>query len=127
MAGKARHRLSGRAMRHHRIRRSISGTTERPRLAVFRSGRHIYASLVDDAAGVTLVAASTRAPVFAQRAGAEGKKLSPTASAKLVGALLAEQAKAKGIAKVAFDRGGYLYHGRVKALAEGSREGGLQF
>jgi len=114
-------------MRHHRIRRRVIGTTDRPRLAVFRSGRHIYASLVDDGAGVTLAAASTRAAAFIERVGGAGKKLSPTDGAKLVGQLLAEQAKQKGIAKVAFDRGGYLFHGRVKALAEGSREGGLQF
>jgi large subunit ribosomal protein L18 len=112
-------------MRHHRIRQGIAGTPERPRLVVFRSSRHMYAALVDDSGGgVTLTSVSTRTPAYAERAGG---KLSPTDASKLVGKLLAEKAKEKGIEKVAFDRGGYLYHGRVKALAEGSREGGLQF
>jgi large subunit ribosomal protein L18 len=112
-------------MRHHRIRRSVRGSTDRPRLAVFRSGRHIYASIVDDATGTTLATLSTRSTAFVERAA--GGKLTPLAASKMVGLLLAETAKQKGIARVAFDRGGYLYHGRVKALAEGSREGGLEF
>ena len=126
MAGKARHRLTGRAMRHNRIRRHVAGTTERPRLVVFRSSRHIYASLVNDSTGVTLTAVSTRTPAFAEQAAA-GTPLTPTGASKLVGKLLAAKAQEKGITKVAFDRGGYQYHGRVKALAEGSREGGLEF
>jgi large subunit ribosomal protein L18 len=124
VAGKARHRLKGRAMRHNRIRKAVSGTSVKPRLAVFRSGRHIYASLVDDEAGVTLAAQSTLSKLYAERSGG---KLNPTQASKLVGKLIAESAKEKGIEQVAFDRGGYLYHGRVKALAEGSREGGLRF
>lgn len=101
-----------------RVRKKISGTPERPRLAVFRSNKYIYAQLIDDIAGHTLASASSR------EAGADGNK---TAQAAAVGKLLAERAQAAGISGVVFDRGGYLYHGRVKALADGAREGGLQF
>ena len=104
--------------RHIRVRRKIAGTAERPRLAVYRSNRHIYAQLVDDDAARTLIAASDRDV----KAGGEGK----TAPAKAVGELLAERAKAAGIERVVFDRGGRLFHGRVAALAEGAREKGLQ-
>jgi large subunit ribosomal protein L18 len=101
--------------RHLRVRKAIAGSTERPRLAVYRSNRHIYAQLIDDGAGRTLASATDR--------GVSGQK---TAAAKQVGKTLAEQAKGLGIERAVFDRGGRLYHGRVKALAEGAREGGLQ-
>ena len=106
--------------RHKRVRGKVSGTPERPRLNVFRSGTNIYAQLIDDTKGVTLVSASSLEKGF------EGPG-SNCEAAKKVGEVLAERAKAKGIDAVVFDRGGYLYHGRVKALAEGAREGGLQF
>ena len=108
--------------RHRRIRRYRSGTTERPRLAVFRSLEHIYGQIIDDTAGATLVAASDIEATL--RAGERGTK---SDRAKQVGQLLAERAKEKGITAVVFDRGGFLYHGRIKALADGAREGGLEF
>jgi len=114
----AKTRRRARVRRHVRVRRKISGTAERPRLAVYRSNRHIYAQLVDDEAARTLVAASDREI----QAGGDGK----TAPSKAVGELLAERAKAAGIERVVFDRGGRLFHGRVAALAEGAREKGLQ-
>ncbi|HEY7864112.1 MAG TPA: 50S ribosomal protein L18 [Thermoanaerobaculia bacterium] len=105
-----------------RVRRRVRGTTERPRLAVFKSGRHIYAQVIDDATGATLAHASTLdAGLKKQGAGAN------LAAAGKVGSLVAERAKAKGVAKVVFDRGGYIYHGRVKALADAARQGGLEF
>ncbi len=108
---------------HRRIRRKTTGTAHRPRLCVFRSLAHIYAQVVDDLAGKTLVTASSlETEVCADR-----KKAGNIASAKLVGKAVAQRAKAKGIDGVVFDRGGYLYHGRVKALAEAAREGGLKF
>ena len=106
--------------RHVRVRGKISGTPERPRLNVFRSNANIYAQIIDDVNGVTLVAANTLEKDFE---GACGN----CEAAKKVGAVLAERAKAKGIEEVVFDRGGYVYHGRVAALAEGAREGGLNF
>ena len=109
-----------RLKRHVRVRGKISGTPECPRLNVFRSNANIYAQLIDDVNGVTLVAANTLEKDFE---GATGN----AEAAKKVGAALAERAKAKGIEDVVFDRGGYIYHGRVAALAEGAREGGLQF
>ena len=109
-----------RLKRHKRVRSKISGTPECPRLNVFRSANHIYAQLIDDKAGVTLCAASSNDKGFAEPGGNK-------AAAVLVGKAVAERAKAKGITQVVFDRGGYLYHGRVKALAEGAREGGLEF
>ena len=105
---------------HKRIRQRIRGNAERPRLAVFRSLKHIYAQLIDDGSGKTLVSASSKeknAPV----------KGGNVAGAKAIGKLVAERAKEKGIKAIVFDRGGYLYHGRVKALAEAAREGGLEF
>jgi large subunit ribosomal protein L18 len=108
--------------RHRRIRRFLSGTTARPRLAVFRSLEHIYGQIIDDTAGTTLVAASD---VEASLRNGEGGTKSDRA--KQVGQLLAERAKEKGITAVVFDRGGFLYHGRIKALADGAREGGLDF
>ena len=104
---------------HKRIRRRLSGNPERPRLAVFRSLSHIYAQVIDDTKGHTLVTASSN-----EKGGANGGNV---AGAKAIGKLVAERAKAKGIGAVVFDRGGYLYHGRVKALADAAREAGLQF
>ena len=109
-----------RIKRHGRIRNKIGGSAQRPRLNVFRSLKHIYAQLIDDEAGVTLAAASSMEKGF-EGSGANRE------GAKKVGKLLAEHAKAKGIESVVFDRGGYIYHGRVKELAEGAREGGLKF
>ena len=109
-----------RLKRHKRVRGKISGTPERPRLNVFRSETNIYAQVIDDVAGVTLASASSLEKGFT----CDGTK---TDAAKKVGQLVAERAKAKGIETVVFDRGGYVYHGRVQALAEGAREGGLQF
>ena len=104
-----------------RVRATVTGTSERPRLTVFRSNNHIYAQLVDDLAGHTLAAASSLEGELA----ADGKK--PVEVGTLVGQQLAEKAKAAGIERAVFDRNGYRYHGRVKALAEGAREGGLKF
>lgn len=109
-----------RTARHKRVRAKISGTPERPRLNVFRSTKHIYAQIIDDVNGVTLASASSLSKDFDGDGGnVEG--------AKKVGELIAKNAVAKGITEVVFDRGGYLYHGRVKNLAEGAREGGLKF
>jgi large subunit ribosomal protein L18 len=112
-----------RRLRHRRVRSSISGTTERPRLNVFRSLKHIYAQVIDDSQGHTLVAASTVDSELANALGGKSKR----EQAAQVGKLIAERARAAGIEEVVFDRGGYLYHGRVKALADGAREGGLKF
>ncbi len=109
--------------RHRRIRRKLSGTAERPRLSVFRSNHHIVAQIIDDVTQHTLVAASTLEPELKSEFSATGNC---TASAK-VGQLIAERSIAKGISQVVFDRGGNLYHGRVKALAEAAREAGLNF
>ena len=109
-----------RLKRHKRVRSKISGTPERPRLNVFRSETNIYAQIIDDVAGKTLAAASSLEKDFT----CEGTK---TDAAKKVGQMIAERAKAAGITTVVFDRGGYVYHGRVAALAEGAREGGLEF
>jgi large subunit ribosomal protein L18 len=103
-----------------RIRGKISGTAERPRLAVYRSNRDIYVQLIDDAAGTTLAAASSRDKDFTR----SGNKIEQS---KSVGTLIATKAAAKGINSVVFDRGGFLYHGRIQAVAEGAREGGLKF
>ena len=109
-----------RLKRHVRVRAKISGTPERPRLNVFRSNANIYAQIIDDVNGVTLVSANTLEKGFE---GATGN----AEAAKKVGVTLAERAKAKGITQVIFDRGGYVYHGRVAAVADGAREGGLEF
>ena len=111
-----------REKRIKRIRKKITGTSEKPRLRVFKSAKHIYAHIIDDSVGSTLLTMSTLTKGFAA-SDTKGK----TAQAKQVGLLLAEKAKEKGIEKVVFDRGGYIYHGRVKALSEGAREGGLVF
>ena len=110
---------SQRIKRHSRVRGKISGTAERPRLSVFRSEKNIYAQIIDDVAGNTLVAASSVEKDFGPGSNKE--------AARKVGKLIAERALAKGIEEVVFDRGGYIYHGRVKELAEGAREGGLKF
>ena len=109
-----------RVRRHQRVRGKISGTPERPRLNVYRSNANIYAQIIDDVNGVTLASASTLDKDFE---GATGNK----EAARKVGKMVAERAKAKGIDTVVFDRGGYIYHGRVAELAEGAREGGLEF
>ena len=108
---------------HRRIRKTLSGTPVRPRLAVFRSNKHIYAQIIDDAKGVTLTAASSLDADTKKNLKHGGN----IAAAKAVGKLVAERAKAKGIDAVLFDRGGYLYHGRIKALADAARESGLKF
>lgn len=109
-----------RLRRHKRVRKNVSGTAERPRLDVFRSLNHIYVQIIDDTKGVTLAAASSLEKGFEGSGGnCEG--------AKKVGEMIAKKALEKGIKEVVFDRGGYIYHGRVAALAEGAREGGLQF
>jgi len=112
-------RLEARLRRHRRVRRKVTGTAERPRLAVYRSNRSISAQLIDDVAGRTVAAASSQDKSLAKKARAE----TPAA----VGKLVAERAAKAGIATVVFDRGGYLYHGRVKALADAARENGLEF
>lgn len=104
---------------HTRIRKRVEGTPQRPRLAVFRSIKHIYAQVIDDLAGVTLVAASS-----AEKDAVDGGNL---VGAQAIGRLVAERAKEKGIEKVVFDRGGFLYHGRIKALADAARAAGLEF
>lgn len=111
---------TARLKRHARVRKKISGTAARPRLNVFRSAKHIYAQLIDDVAGVTLASASSMDKGFE---GFGGNK----EAAKKVGTAIAQKAQEKNISEVVFDRGGYLYHGRVKEVAEGAREGGLKF
>ena len=112
-----------RRVRHKRIRKHITGTAERPRLCVFRSSRHIYAQIIDDQNGHTLVSAST----LEEQLRDQVKGLKKTEQAAAVGRLIAERALEKGIKTVVFDRGGYKYHGRVKAIADASRESGLEF
>ena len=112
---------AARRRRHLRIRRRLNGTGARPRLSVFRSTEHIYAQVIDDTRGHTVASAST---LETELKGTKGTK---TVRAKAVGLKLAERAKAAGVTQVIFDRGGYLYHGRIKALADGAREGGLDF
>ncbi|CAM4483101.1 50S ribosomal protein L18 [Paenibacillus tarimensis] len=112
-----------RLKRHLRVRKKISGTTQRPRLSVYRSSKHIYAQLIDDVQGVTIAAASTQDKELAGKIGNGGS----VEAARQVGELIAQRAKAKGCDKIVFDRGGYLYHGRIQALAEAAREAGLEF
>ena len=114
---------SERIKRHKRIRNKISGTPERPRLSVFRSSKHIYAQIIDDVNGVTLVAASTMEKAVADAV----KEMTKSEQAKYVGSELGRRALEKGVNTVVFDRSGYLYMGRLEALAEGAREAGLQF
>lgn len=118
---KAKTRSQARWRRHRRVRRKVAGTAQRPRLVVFRSLKHTYAQLVDDDRGVTLVGVSDLSEGFTPAG--EGK----VGRAQGVGTLLAARAKALGITRVVFDRGGYLYHGRVRAVADGARAGGLEF
>lgn len=114
-------RKEARRRRHFRVRQKISGTPECPRLSVFRSAKHIYAQVIDDVNGVTLAAASSLSKEFEGSAGGNKE------AARKVGQLIAKNALAKGVSEVVFDRGGYIYHGRVQELAEGAREGGLKF
>jgi large subunit ribosomal protein L18 len=116
----ARHRVEARGRIRERIPRKVTGTTERPRLAVFRSLKSIYAQVIDDATGTTITSASS----LEKEAGAKG---SNAAAAKAVGELIAKKLKDKGITRVVFDRGGYLYHGNIKALADAARANGLEF
>ncbi len=118
-----KHTEQQRQKRHRRVRVRVQGTAERPRLNVFRSLRHIYAQLVDDTVGHTLVSACTLDVGLCE----DASKVKKTEQAKLVGELLAKRALEKGVKQVVFDRGGYKYHGRVKALADGARSAGLQF
>lgn len=113
-----------RTVRHWRIRAHVNGTAERPRLAVFRSNKYLYAQVIDDASGKTIAAASSLQKDLRTQLGGKCANLD---AAKLVGQTVASRAKEKGITKVCFDRGGYQYHGRVKALADAAREGGLEF
>jgi len=117
---RAKHRVEARGRIRQRIRRKTSGTSDRPRLAVFKSLKHIYVQVFDDATGTTVASASSKD----KDSSAKGAN---TAAAKAVGALIAERLVSKGVKKVVFDRGGYLYHGRVKALADAAREKGLEF
>lgn len=112
-----------RLRKHVRVRKKVSGTTERPRLSVFRSLNHIYAQIIDDTTGTTLVSASTLDPALKGKIKFGGNK----EAAKEVGKLIATKASEKGIKRVVFDRGGYIYHGRVKELADAAREAGLEF
>ena len=122
MSDIAKARRQGRIARHRRVRKKVHGTATRPRLAVYRSNKHISAQLIDDDAGVTLAAAST--VEAAQREAGNGGSV---AAATRVGELIAERAKAAGITTVVFDRGGFAYHGRVAAIADAARNGGLEF
>lgn len=121
---KYRKALSPRKRRHVRVRARVSGTTARPRLNVFRSSAHIYAQVIDDTAGHTVVSACDLEQEVIEKAGEGASKV---ARSKAVGEVVAERAKAAGINAVVFDRGGFLYHGRVRAVADGAREGGLEF
>lgn len=120
-ARRSRREVVLRQRRHQRVRRSVSGTADRPRLAVFRSNRHIVAQVIDDVAGRTLVAASTYEPAL------RGGRTGNVEAASAVGRLVAERARAAGVERVVFDRGGFLYHGRVAAVAAAAREAGLEF
>jgi large subunit ribosomal protein L18 len=116
-------RVTARKARHFRVRKNVSGTPEKPRLNVFRSLNHIYVQVIDDFSGKTLIAASSIDKELKGKAGKSGN----IEAARSVGSLIAKRAVGKGIKKVVFDRGGYLYHGRVKALADAARKGGLEF
>ena len=118
----AQQRRESRVRRHKRVRKSIMGTSARPRLAVFRSNKHLVMQVIDDEAGRTLVAASTHEAAVRSEGGVSGVE-----GATRVGTLVAERAKAAGVDKVVFDRGGFLYHGRIAAAAEAAREAGLEF
>jgi large subunit ribosomal protein L18 len=123
MASKTNPRTVARLKRKLRVRKRVQGSSERPRLCVFRSDKHIYAQIIDDVQGVTLVSASTVAPEFKQMELAQGK----VGAAQRVGQMVANKAKSQGITRVVFDRNGYIYHGRIRALADSAREAGLEF
>jgi large subunit ribosomal protein L18 len=123
MASKINARAGSRLKRKKRIRKKLSGSPERPRLTVFRSDKHIYAQIIDDSVGSTLATASTLSPDYKQLDPLKGK----VEAAKRVGELIARKAKVQGITKVVFDRSGYIYHGRVRALADAARQAGLDF
>ena len=123
MRAKVRNKKGRRVMRHARVRRKVTGTAERPRLAVFRSLKQVYAQVIDDTRGVTLTAASSIEPAIKGRENGRTK----TETSGLVGSLIAERARDRGVTTVTFDRAGYKYHGRVKSLAEAARKGGLEF
>jgi large subunit ribosomal protein L18 len=128
VADKAGLREQARRRRKERVRKKVRGTPARPRLSVFKSAKHIYGQLIDDVHGHTVAAASSLSHLFRERTqGAEKTSGGNVDGAKIVGELLAEQARAMGIAQIVFDRNGFLYHGRVKALAEGARGVGLEF
>jgi large subunit ribosomal protein L18 len=116
-------RADRRVRKHERVRKTVEGSSERPRLNVFRSSKHIYAQIIDDVKGHTLVAASS----LSKELDGQFKTGANKAAARAVGKLIAQKAKEKSLDKVVFDRGGYVYHGRIKELAEGAREGGLKF
>ena len=118
-------RRAARDRRHARVRKNVAGTPERPRLAIFRSNHHISAQVIDDTAGHTVAAASTYESDVRKSLG--GSAAANAAAAAAVGRAVAERARAAGVSKVVFDRGGYLYHGRVKALADAAREAGIEF
>ncbi|XRB18183.1 ribosomal protein L18 [Pseudoscourfieldia marina] len=120
-------RTDKRVKRHQRMRNKIAGTTERPRLAVFKSNEHTYAQIIDDTQGVTLAAASTLSKGLRETLSTDNVNAKTVSAAEMVGKLVAEAGKAAGVEKVVFDRGGFLYHGRIRAVAEGAREGGLDF
>jgi large subunit ribosomal protein L18 len=121
---KYRRALSQRERRHKRVRAKVNGTAARPRLNVYRSSAHIYCQIIDDVKGHTLVAASDLEDDVRERAGEDAAKV---AKAKAVGEVIAQRAKEAGVDAVVFDRGGFLYHGRIKAVADGAREAGLKF
>ena len=123
MSDKARAKREGRRRRHERVRKQVRGDKSRPRLSVYRSNRNMFAQIIDDETGVTLTFASSHKLEVPPMEGLKGK----TAAAKAVGLLLARRASEKGIESVVFDRSGYRYHGRIAALAQGAREGGLKF
>lgn len=121
---KAQKKRERRSRAHMRLRKSVSGSTERPRLAVFKSLKYVYAQVIDDSTGKTLVQANSREAAVVGKADGSGKTKS---AARKVGEVVADRAKGQGIDKVVFDRGGYIYHGKVKEIAEGARSKGLQF
>lgn len=121
---KAQKKRERRTRAHMRVRKSVSGTSERPRLAVYKSLKYVYAQVIDDASGKTLVQANSREAAVVGKAGGSAKT---KAAARKVGEIIADRAKGQGIAKVVFDRGGYIYHGKVKEIAEGARSKGLEF
>ena len=124
MSKKMLQKTKMRKIRHRRVRKTISGNAARPRLNIFRRLKHIYAQVIDDVAGTTLLSLSTNTPEIKEKLESE---MDRKAQSKIVGKILGEKMKEQGLASITFDRGGYLYHGRVKALAEGMRESGMKF